>query len=125
MAEMGTGPLAMKADRQETESRHFVCPKSYVAKDGREILFREDWLARKLELYQRAEGRCEHKYMAGRFLIRCSAEGVIPAHIIPRKDMTQRDDRLTNLKWLCVVHDRLTEGQSWRRTRFGEKAQSS
>jgi hypothetical protein len=113
----------MKADRQATEARHFISPKSYVAKDGREILFREDWLARKLELWARCKGRCEYKYLAGNTWVRCNAEAVIPSHVEPRHP--HRDDRLENLKAHCFVHDRLTEKQAWRKTRFGEKTDAN
>jgi len=114
----------MKADRQATEAMHFVNPKSYVAKDGRHVLLgKEDWDIRKLELWKRANGRCEHKYVANGTTIRCSAVGCIPAHIIPRKDITQRDDRLSSLKLYCLTHDRQNEKQSWRKTRFGERSE--
>ena len=118
----------MKSDRQATEARHFACPKSYVCKDGREILHREDWIRRKEELWARAGGRCEYVGECGisihlghgawiHRLERCWEDGTIPAHIIPRKDITQRDDRLSNLKLYCPEHDKLMERQSWRRIR--------
>lgn len=106
----------MKADVQATEARHFLDPKSYVAKDGREVLHGKDWKARKKELWDRAGGRCEFHYLDGR---RCIQEAQIPSHIEPR--YPKRDDRMTNLKAQCWTHDRLTEKQNWRRTRFGEK----
>jgi hypothetical protein len=106
----------MKSDRQATEARNFKNPKSYVAPDGREVLRGEDWKDRKLELWERCSGRCEFHYMDGN---RCSQEGQIPAHVIPRHP--KRDDRLSNLMCYCIPHDRLTEKQSWRRTRWGEK----
>lgn len=106
----------MKADRAATEAMHFISKKSYVSKDGRHVLLgKEDWDIRKLELWKRAGGRCEHTYMAGRVKTRCSAVGCIPAHIIPRKDITQRDDRLSNLKLYCLTHDAQNERQSWRK----------
>ena len=109
----------MKADRLATKARNFQHPKSYVTKDGRDILHGEDWINRKRELWRRCKTRCEYIYESGR---RCVAMGQIPAHIIPRKDITQRDDRMSNLMCYCVEHDRETEGQNWRRTRFGERA---
>jgi hypothetical protein len=114
----------MKRDRQATEARKFLDPRSYVARDGRELLLgigNLDWIRRKKELWERAGGRCEYippslkqwPEVTGR----CGAEGTIPAHIIPRKDITQRDDRMSNLRLYCVEHDRLMERQSWRRVR--------
>ena len=50
---------------------------------------------------------------------RCTAEGVIPAHIEPRHP--KRDDRLGNLKCYCFEHDRITEKQNWRRVRWSSK----
>lgn len=111
----------MKAARQATEARNFKDPRSYVAKDGRELLLgsgNKDWEDRKRELWKRCGGRCE--YTLGNW--RCVHACQIPAHVIPRKDITQRDDRMSNLKGYCVEHDRLTERQNWRRTRFGERA---
>lgn len=111
----------MKSDRQATEARHFKSPKSYVSRDGRDVLLgKEDWDDRKKELWDRAEGRCEYteRLKFNGLKQRCSREGQIPAHIIPRKDITQRDDRLTNLMLYCIEHDRLTEKQAWRTTRF-------
>jgi hypothetical protein len=113
----------MKADRQATEAMHFINPKSYVAKDGRHVLLgKEDWDIRKLELWKRANGRCEHTYMAGRVKTRCSAVGCIPAHVKPRYPL--RDDRLENLKLYCMTHDAQNEKQAWRRIRSDKKERS-
>src|SRR6267142_1462273 len=75
--------------------------------------------ARKLELWARSEGRCEHTWKVGRQTFRCSAEGTIPAHVIPRHPL--RDDRMDNLLCLFQTHDAMHEKQSWRRPRFGER----
>jgi hypothetical protein len=106
-------------DRAATRARKFEDPKSRLMRDGREALKGQDWIARKLELWARSGGRCEHTWKVGRQTFRCSAEGTIPAHVIPRHPL--RDDRMENLLCLCMTHDQQTEKQSWRKTRFGER----
>jgi len=106
----------IKADKQATIDAQFLDPRSYIAPDKREVLYGEDWLARKAELLRRSGGRCEYRNNYG---LRCIAEGAIPSHVIPRHP--RRDDRLSNLKHQCIEHDKLTEKQAWRRTRFGER----
>src|SRR6267142_1617316 len=108
-----------ETDRAATRERKFADPKSRVMRDGRETLRGQDWLARKLELWARSEGRCEHTWKVGRQTFRCSAEGTIPAHVIPRHPL--RDDRMDNLLCLFQTHDAMHEKQSWRRPRFGER----
>src|SRR5260221_8441590 len=96
--------------------------KSYVRPDGSEVLLnRDDWELRKRELWARAGGRCEYLDFpfGGSQPERCQLEGVITAHIVPRA--VRRDDRLEALKLYCHTHDRITEKQAWRVTRFGEK----
>lgn len=83
--------------------------------DGREVMGKLDWKIRKQELAKRSGGICEFVNEDG---FRCIEAATIPSHIIPRHPV--RDDRLSNLKHQCFEHDRLTEKQSWRRTRFGE-----
>lgn len=118
----------MKRDRQATEKRQFLDRRSYIARDGRELMLgigNLDWIRRKEELWARAGGKCEYivpEIRCSRNEVlalakRCAEEGTIPAHIIPRKDITQRDDRLSNLKLYCFEHDRLMERQAWRRVR--------
>lgn len=112
----------MKADKQLTAAAGFKDAKSYIAPNGREVLYGKDWKARKQELWKRADGRCEFVYRTslGWEITRCFQEGQIPAHIEPR--YPKRDDRLSNMKLYCFEHDRLMEKQAWRRTRFGERA---
>jgi hypothetical protein len=109
----------VKKDVAATEAARFEDARSYIAKDGRHVLRGQDWLDRKAELMARSGGRCEYYYPTGAEFEdenpRCTAEGAIPSHIIPRYPL--RDDRLTNLKHYCIEHDKLTEKQSWRRIR--------
>jgi hypothetical protein len=109
----------MKRDVQATQAARFEDERSYVAKDGRHVLRGYDWDERKRELFKRSGGRCEFTYNTGAEFPdeepRCSAEGAIPAHIIPRHPL--RDDRLSNLKHYCVAHDKQMEKQAWRRIR--------
>jgi hypothetical protein len=110
----------MKGDKQLKAERGYH-GKSYVRPDGSEVLLdKRDWDLRKRELWKRAGGRCEYSFSIPDALgkTRCVADGVIPAHVIPRYPV--RDDRLSNLKLYCKYHDQLTEKQSWRKTRFGD-----
>ena len=114
----------MKRDVPATLARKFLDKRSYVAQDGREVLTglgNKDWFARKEELWERAGGRCEFIIYYGEHIVpeRCTAVGVIPAHIQPR--YPRRDDRMDNLKLYCVPHDRLTEKQSWRKVRWSKR----
>lgn len=102
----------MKADRQATEAAGFSDPKSYVAKDGREVLKGEDWERRKRILWERADGRCEEFMAAGLGSehltpLRCGCDGTEPHHIIRRSE--KRDDRLLNLQLLCHFHHSLKD----------------
>lgn len=94
----------------------YTDPRSYVRRDGSEVLYGEDWKQRKEELWKRADGRCEYVCPHSR----CGSMAVIPAHY-PRPRHPRRDDRLTNLKAYCETHDKLMEPQAWRKTRFGER----
>lgn len=114
----------LKRDVQATEGRCFKNSKSYVAKDGREVLCGRDWQDRKAELLARSEGRCEYlipytNVLDGETSERCTQEGSIPAHIEPRYPL--RDDRMSNIRHLCLFHDRLTEKQAWRRVRSDKR----
>lgn len=113
----------MKADVQLTAAAGFADPRSYVAPDGREVLYGEDWLARKKELWERCGGRCEH---VGNYFdigteefekLRCPIQADDPHHIIRRS--VKRDDRLSNLLALCRWHH---DSKDSRKPRFGEKA---
>ena len=100
----------MKRDRIATEARHFLSPKSYVTKDGREILYADDWKVRKQELWIRAGGRCENEWTfgcdIGAPMTRCRNEAADPHHVIPRSK--GRNDVLENLVALCrACHDQL------------------
>lgn len=101
-------------DPQLKAERGYTDPRSYVRNDGSEVLYGSDWKQRKQELEERSGGRCE--YIVD--LHRCVLDGAIPAHIIPR--YPKRDDQLSNIKLYCFEHDRQTEQQAWRKTRFGE-----
>jgi hypothetical protein len=102
----------LKRDVAATLAARFEDDRSYIAKDGRHVLRGYDWDERKRELLKRSGGRCEFLNCQG---YRCSAEGAIPAHIIPRHPL--RDDRLSNLKHYCIPHDKQMEKQAWRRIR--------
>ena len=95
----------MKKDAQLTELAGFADRRSYVAPDGREVLYGIDWLGRKLQLLERCGGRCEQIVSSeGKFgpELRCRADAADPHHIIKRS--VQRDDRLANLLALCRLH---------------------
>jgi hypothetical protein len=106
-----------KADRDATKERRFKNWRSYVAKDGREVLAGADWDRRVEELRERAKDQCE--FVTEERAERCSAWGRIPSHIEPRHP--KRDDRMSNLLWQCFYHDRLTEKQNWRTIRSDRK----
>lgn len=115
----------MKRDKQATEVKHFIDPKSYVLKDGREVLAGLDWKQRVGELRERSGGRCEKlvssadpmTHAGGQSVERCRSEAQDPDHIIKRSK--GRDDRLTNLEALCRLHHELKHPE--KRTRWGEK----
>jgi hypothetical protein len=108
----------LKADLQATLDRHFLDPKSYVAKDGREILHGKDWKVRVAELLERCGGRCEQgKDSEGKGdLFRCASPAADPHHLVRRSVL--RDDRLAGLQALCRFHHDLLDP---RKPRFGEK----
>lgn len=96
----------MKRDRQITEARRFKDPRSYVTKDGREVLYEEDWQERKYELLLRARGQCEY-IMANDE--RCLREGIDPHHRVLRS--TRRNDALKALQLLCRHHHRMVDAE--------------
>lgn len=96
-----------KADKQLTEARNFLDPKSYVRGDGSEVLFRKDWKARVKELEARSGGRCE--YVDG---YRCVGEAVDPHHKILRS--IRRDDRLSALLHICRQHHNKLDAEQRR-----------
>jgi len=87
-------------DRVRTMEQQYLDKRSYMTMDSREILYGDDWKARKLDLWDRAKGKCE-------YFIRCTAEGTEPHHVIRRSK--GRDDRLKNLVLLCHYHHALIE----------------
>ncbi len=103
----------MKADVQATARRKFRDPKSYVSKDGREVLFNEDWDERRFELLQRSRGQCEYMiHMVDEAGVdcgttRCLREAMDPHHLILRS--IRRDDRLPNLLAVCRHHHQVLD----------------
>lgn len=98
-----------KADKQLTQQRQFVERKSYITKDGREVLYGLDWKRRVKQLEARCGGRCE--YMIPDLAeggvpegFRCAREAAHPHHRVKRSK--GRDDRLENLVALCKKHHR-------------------
>ena len=96
----------MKKDRQATAAAHFMCDRSYIAPDGREILYRDDWTYRKAELWSRCGDRCEEITSSGS---RCRSKAAHAHHIVHRrtKGSATRDDRLANLEAVCALHHEL------------------
>jgi hypothetical protein len=105
----------LKRDVQATELARFEDPRSYVAKDGREVLFGYDWKARKNQLWVRCGGICEYKFPSGRTMIRCRAEAADPHHLVKRSEL--RDDRLENLMGICRTHHDLLDERKPRWTK--------
>lgn len=103
----------IQKDRLGTIAQHYLDPKSYLCKDGREVLYGEDWKARKWDLWQRCGGRCEAWLeIIGIALNRCTAEAEDPHHLIRRSEL--RDDRLPNLQALCRFHHDLLDKRKVR-----------
>ena len=95
----------MKADRILTELANFTDPRSYVRRDGSEVLYRDDWKRRVAELDDRSGGRCEHNPFPENEDMRCARQAADPDHIVKRSK--RRDDRLSNLRALCRYHHNL------------------
>lgn len=114
----------MRKDKQLTAAAKFLNPRSYMAPDGREILYGLDWKARIAELRERSDGRCERmvkwREMRGaadgwwerKGEARCRSEAQDPHHKIKRSK--QRDDRLSNLEALCRLHHELEDERKIR-----------
>lgn len=83
----------------------YTNPKSYVRRDGSEVLYKEDWQARVLQLAMRSRGACERLSVLGRqHDVDCNGRGGDPHHI--KKRWPRRDDRLVNLADLSrACHD--------------------
>ena len=110
----------MKADRQMTEARQFVEPKSHVTKDGRWVLHGLDWKRQVNALRVRCGGRCEYRIPGseiaeGGELMRCCREAADPHHKTLRS--RKRDDRLEALLAVCRHHHKILDAQQ-RRERF-------
>ena len=102
----------MKADLQLTAQRQFVERKSYVCKDGREVLHGVDWQRRVKQLRERCGGRCEYMIEHPEDAmpsIRCAREAADPHHIKLRS--RGRDDRLLNLMAVCRHHHQVLDSQ--------------
>jgi hypothetical protein len=110
-------------NNKEKKKRGYTNEKSIVWMDGREKLYKEDWIKRKEELFTLCGGRCQHVDPCPSFGTvdkRCAAwfrslEEMDAHHV--QKRSKQRDDRLANLKALCRFHHRQLDP---RVTRFGE-----
>jgi hypothetical protein len=103
-----------KADKQATDARKFVEPKSHVTKDGREVLHKLDWQRRVKELRERCGGRCEYRLLGTALMeggedMRCCNAAADPHHIKLRS--RSRDDRMTNLLAVCRHHHRILDAE--------------
>lgn len=106
----------MRADKQATLAKGFADYRSFVAPDGREVLYKDDWDRRKTELWERCGGRCEAMLeVIGVTPWRCTAEAADPHHVIRRS--VKRDDRLLNLQALCRYHHDLLDERKIRSDR--------
>jgi hypothetical protein len=98
----------LKAERGYTD------PRSFVRNDGSEVLYGEDWVARKLEIWARGNGKCE-RIVDPIAEERCRNEMHDPHHI--RKRSKGRDDRASNLIGLCRMHHDLLDERKPRWTK--------
>lgn len=97
-----------KADRQLTEQRQFVERRSYVCRDGREVLTGLDWQRRLQQLRNRCQGRCEYIFKtADGEEMRCARPAQDPHHIKLRSK--GRDDRMENLLAVCRHHHQILD----------------
>lgn len=105
-----------KVDVEATCRAGFEDLESVVLLDGREILAGKDWEKRKKQLWERCKGQCEYMLESGdsihmgrgawvNRLERCRREAHDPHHVTPRSK--GRDDRLSNLIFLCKHHFRM------------------
>jgi len=91
------------SDRDEEAKRRlgYTNPRSFVRRDGSEVLFGEDWQVRRREAFERSGHWCQWPA--------CGLWADDPDHIVKRSKY--RDDRLTNLRALCRYHHRLVDGR--------------
>jgi hypothetical protein len=110
----------LNIDIDATGERKFKDPDSRILLDGREILQGEDWLIRKMELWDKCKGQCEFMIAPG---IRCLRVAADPHHIKPRgSNGVDRDDRLENLRGLCRRHHQLVDRRKVQWTQWIEDA---
>jgi len=81
-------------DREATEARRFRDDRSYVTHSGHEFLFGDDVRARRQEVYERDEGKCQgcRKYI-----------GWTWGHMHHRQGgLVGRCTCLHNVEWRCI-----------------------
>lgn len=119
----GRGCRADLRDDEEKARRGYTDPRSYVRRDGSEVLKGEDWQRRVAELAERSGGRCEEEIVRAdnpRMPLWCINVARDPHHKIKRS--LYRDDRLTNLAHLCGWHHDEKDGRKPRFSARGSKA---
>jgi len=101
----GRGCPVHQLDVAAKQKRGYTNPKSYVRRDGSEVLHKEDWDARVLQLAIRSSGMCERLSILKRqHETDCDGYAGDPHHIAKR--WPRRDDRLSNLAALSrACHD--------------------
>ena len=67
------GNHGAKRDYVETRRRGYVDPDSFASLDGREFLAGVDWAQRKIDLCERADGKCQWPVIR-RYVVGYSAE---------------------------------------------------
>lgn len=92
-----------RVDRQATEKRGFVHPRSYVHLNGHEYLRGKDRTRVRIAVFVRAAGRCE---FCGQFVC---AQGEM--HHIKHLTPLERCDCLHNLAWACRACHRKEHGR--------------
>jgi 5-methylcytosine-specific restriction endonuclease McrA len=87
-----------KLDREATKARGFLDRWSYVSYLGKEFLGAKDWEVRRVEVYNRDEGKCvkckRPVPLDGPLGVRGECD-----HIIKRSQ--GGDDKASNLEFLC------------------------
>lgn len=104
------------SDRDEVAKKRlgYTNPKSFVRRDGSEVLHEEDWRARVLQVAMRSLGACERLGILGRqHEPGCDGRGGQPHHI--KKRWPRRDDRMSNL---ADLSDACHKAEDPRKTRF-------
>ena len=64
----------LKRDPEATRAAHFENHLSYIAPDGREVLYGVDWISRKYQVWCRGGGRCEQVWEEFLIPTRCRSE---------------------------------------------------